>query len=195
MRLVLASGNRHKLDEIRDILPELAADLRPQSDFDLVSPPETGTTFLENALIKARHAAAATGLPVIAEDSGLEVAALDGAPGIYSARYAGEHAADSDNVNKLLLALRGVPDERRGARFCCVAVCLRGGEDSAPAHVSASWEGRIAAAPAGAGGFGYDPVFYLPECGCTAAELSAQEKNRRSHRAQAFSGLYKRCLS
>lgn len=195
MGLVLASGNRHKFEEICDILPDLAADLRPQSDFNLVSLPETGTSFLENALIKARHAAAVTGLPVIAEDSGLEVAALDGAPGIYSARYAGENAADLDNVNKLLMALQGVPDERRGARFCCVAVYIRNDGDSTPVHVSAYWEGRITTAPRGEGGFGYDPVFYLPNRDRTAAQLPAKDKNSLSHRAQAFSNLYNRYLS
>lgn len=195
MRLVLASGNRHKFEEISGILPDLSASLRLQSEFGVTSPAETGTTFLENALIKARHAASATDLPVIAEDSGLEVAALDGAPGIYSSRYAGEHATDSDNVRKLLVALHGLPDDQRAAKFCCVAVYLRGDKDSTPVHVSAYWRGRIATAPQGQGGFGYDPIFFLPDYGCTAAQLSPEEKNRLSHRARAFSELYGQYLS
>ena len=193
--LVLASGNPHKFKEIREILSGLPVELRAQSDFNVATPPETGASFLENALLKARHAAQLTGLPVIAEDSGLEVDAIGGEPGIYSSRYAGEDADDDANIRKLLERMRDLPDDERVARFRCVAVYLHDYGDDDPIHVSAHWQGRIAHSPQGVSGFGYDPVFYLPEYGCTVAQLPAEEKNRASHRAQAFAQLRNRLQS
>ncbi len=160
-----------------------------QADFDVVSPTETGASFLENALLKARHAAALSGLPAIGDDSGLEVDALDGAPGIYSARYAGINANDELNVAKLLTRLREVPEDRRQARFRCVAVYVRSADDPAPIIVEGAWEGSIALTAKGQGGFGYDPVFIDRDSGSTAAELDAKAKNARSHRGQAMQSL------
>ncbi|HET7306797.1 MAG TPA: XTP/dITP diphosphatase [Gammaproteobacteria bacterium] len=185
-RLVLATGNRGKLAEIREVL---GVDVVPQSDFDIESAEETGLTFVENAILKARHAAKASGLPALADDSGLEVEALQGAPGIYSARYSGPDATDQANVAKLLDALRDRPEAERGARFRCVLVLMRHGADPSPLIFEGTWDGRIAMQPMGDNGFGYDPVFFVPELGKTAAQLAAQEKNRLSHRGQALAAL------
>ena len=188
-RWVLASGNPGKLREIRALLASPGFSVEPQSKFGLASPEETGATFIENALLKARHAALATGLPAIADDSGLVVDALGGAPGIRSARFAGPEADDGANVAKLLQMLDGVADERRGASFCCVLLLLRDAEDPMPLIGLGEWRGSIAREPRGDSGFGYDPVFFDPELGATAAELSSELKNRVSHRGQALAGI------
>lgn len=189
MRIVVATGNAGKFAEIREILANLDVTLVAQRELGVSAPEETAATFVENALIKARHAAAETGLPAIADDSGLVVAALDGRPGVHSARYAGPEARDRDNVEKLLGELDGVEPARRGAHFHCVAVFLRGPSDPAPLLAEGRWEGRITAAPRGEAGFGYDPVFLDPVRGLTAAEMSAADKNAASHRGQAFRSL------
>jgi XTP/dITP diphosphohydrolase len=187
-RIVLASGNAGKAREVEALLGGRYA-IVLQRDCGVEPVPETGTTFAENALIKARHAARVSGLPALADDSGIEVDALDGAPGVYSARYAGPGASDADNVRKLLEALRDVPDDRRTARFRCVLAFVAGPDDPAPVLASGTWEGRIATVPAGGGGFGYDPVFIDSDSGRTGAELTAAEKNARSHRGQALRDL------
>ena len=187
--LVLASNNPGKVREINQILVELNLLARPQSDFQLEDAEETGLTFVENAILKARHAAGHTGLAAVADDSGLEVDALHGAPGIYSARYAGPGASDSDNLEKLLAALVDVPDEARTARFQCLMVYLRHAEDPTPVICQGTWEGRILFEPRGEGGFGYDPVFFVPTEGCSSAELPPEVKNRLSHRGQALRRL------
>lgn len=186
---VLATANRGKVAELSALLAEAGIDLRvtAQSELGVDAPPETGTTFVENALQKARHAARITGLPAIADDSGLVVAALGGAPGVRSARFAGERADDGANVAKLLAALGPALD--RSARFHCVLVALESPNDAAPAIATGSWTGQIARAPRGSGGFGYDPVFFDPTLGRTAAELDPAEKNRVSHRGTALRGL------
>ena len=189
MRVVLATGNPGKLHELRAMLEPLAIEVVPLSQFTRESVAETGRTFVENAIIKARHAAQLAQLPAIADDSGLEVDALQGAPGIYSARYAGEHASDEDNLRKLLAALDGRKAAERGARYCCALVYMRWAHDPFPLISQASWEGRITEAPRGSGGFGYDPIFELPERSITVAELPAAEKNQLSHRGQALRGL------
>jgi len=189
MRVVLATGNPGKLQELRAMLEPLAIEVVPLSQFTRAAIPETGLTFVENAIIKARHAAQLAQLPAIADDSGLEVDALQGAPGIYSARYAGEHASDEDNLRKLLAALDGRKAAERSARYCCALVYLRWGHDPFPLISQASWEGRIGEVPRGSGGFGYDPIFELPERAMTVAEMPAAEKNRLSHRGQALRGL------
>ena len=191
-RLVLASGNPGKLRELKAILADAGYDLHPQSEFGISEAEETGTTFVENAIIKARHAAAHTGLPALADDSGIEVDALDGAPGVYSARFAGPGADDAANNALLVEKLRDVDDSRRGARYRAVIVLLRHAADPSPLICEGSWEGVIRLEPAGRGGFGYDPHFYLPELGCTSAELDAGEKNRLSHRGQALDELKRR---
>lgn len=188
-RLVLASGNAGKHRELSAMLEPLGIELALQSDWDVPSVPETGMTFVENALIKARHAASATGLPALADDSGLMVDALGGAPGLHSARYAGAGASDADNVARLLDALADIPDARRDARFVCLLVLLRSAGDPAPVICEGRWPGRIAEAPRGDRGFGYDPVFLVPRHDCTAAELDAGTKNRISHRGQALAAL------
>lgn len=171
------------------MLEPLAIEVVPLSEFTLTAVAETGLTFVENAIIKARHAAQLAQLPAIADDSGLEVDALHGAPGIYSARFAGEHASDEDNSSKLLAALVGRPTSERSGRYCCALVYMRWAEDPFPLISQATWEGRIAAAPRGSGGFGYDPIFELPQRGMTVAELPAAQKNQLSHRGQALRGL------
>jgi XTP/dITP diphosphohydrolase len=189
MRVVLATGNPGKLAEMRALLADLGLDLEPQSAFGIEPPPETGATFLDNALLKARYAASHTGLPAIADDSGLEVDALGGAPGVHSARYAGEPADDARNLAKLVGALAGVPPAARRARYRCVLVFLRTADDPEPLVASASWEGRLVQAPRGQGGFGYDPLFEIPELGLTAAELDPATKNSLSHRGTAMRSL------
>lgn len=191
-RLVLASGNAGKHRELAAMLAPQGIELVPQSEFRVSPVPETGLTFVENALIKARHAARATGLPAVADDSGLIVDALDGAPGLHSARYAGPDATDADNVSKLLDALHGVASGDRDARFYCVLVLLARADDPAPLICEGQWHGRIAEAPRGQGGFGYDPVFVDPGTGATAAELEPARKNRISHRGRALAALAER---
>nr|WP_153764296.1 RdgB/HAM1 family non-canonical purine NTP pyrophosphatase [Endozoicomonas sp. OPT23] len=181
----MASGNKGKLNELQQMLDGLNFEVLPQSDFNVSSVPETGLTFVENALIKARHASKVTGLPAISDDSGLEVDALNGQPGIYSARYAGEDADDADNNAKLLEALKDVPSEQRTARFHSVLVYMRHESDPTPLICHGSWEGSILTEAAGVGGFGYDPLFWVPEKGCASAELTKEQKNAISHRAKA----------
>jgi XTP/dITP diphosphohydrolase len=189
VKLVLASGNAGKLRELVAVLAPLGHHLLPQSALGIETPPETGTTFLENALLKARYASAKSGLPALADDSGLEVDALGGRPGVYSARYAGERATDRDNLDKLLEELRDIPGERRTARYQCVIVVARGADDADPLIAQGTWEGHILNVPRGAGGFGYDPVFQPHGLAVSAAELPAAEKNARSHRGQALQAL------
>lgn len=192
MQLVLASHNPGKLAEFERLFAGLGVQVRPQAALGVEDVEETGLSFVENALLKARHAASATGLPALADDSGLCVDALGGAPGLYSARYAGRHGDDGANIARLLDVLRGVPDERRGARFHCVLAVLRHAEDPQPLIAEGSWEGRVLHAPRGAGGFGYDPVFLDPEHGLSAAELDPALKNRISHRGLAMTALQRR---
>lgn len=191
--LVLASSNAGKLAELRSILADTGLSVRPQGDFNVVDAAETGSTFVENAIIKARNAAQVTGLPALADDSGLCVDALDGAPGVHSARYAG--ASDADNVARLLAALEDVPAERRGARFYCVLVMLRRFDDPAPIICEGAWHGSIQSESTGSNGFGYDPVFHVPEHRCSAAELDSAVKNRISHRARALNALKQQLTS
>lgn len=187
--VVLATGNAGKVRELADLLTDFGLKIVAQTELGVSSADETGLTFIENALIKARHAAQVTGLPAIADDSGLAVDALGGAPGIYSARYAGEDASDAQNLEKLLHALEKVPDGQRQAQFHCVLVYLRHAEDPTPLVFHGSWAGEITRAAAGEGGFGYDPIFYVPELGKTAAELSKAEKRAVSHRGKALTLL------
>ena len=186
MKFVLASVNQHKADEIGALLPA-HFELVLQKDLGVESPIETGTTFIENAIIKAKHASLATGLPAIADDSGLCVPFLSGDPGIYSARYAGPEATDIDNLLKLRSALEGASDRR--AFFYCVLVYMEAAEDPTPIITEARWEGEIANEPSGDQGFGYDPIFRIPSLGKTAAELSSEQKNSISHRGQALAAL------
>jgi len=188
-KIVLASGNAGKLREINQLIGSLGMEVVPQSDFNVPDADETGLTFVENAILKARHAAQLTGLPAIADDSGLEVDALGGAPGIYSARFAGGDASDADNVQKLLTELKMVPKDQRTARFQCLMVFMSHAEDPTPLICQGSWEGQILFAPQGENGFGYDPVFWVPGEQCTSAELSSGVKNRLSHRSQALQKL------
>ena len=185
-RLVLATANTGKLRELREILAPWNVDVRPQSEFTDRSAAETGMTFVENALLKARFAAGVSGLPAIADDSGLEVDALEGAPGIHSARYAGPAATDADNNLKLMAELEAVPQAARSARYRCAMVYLHWPLDAAPLIAQASWEGRILRAPAGMHGFGYDPLFEVADTARSAAQLDTAEKNRISHRGQAL---------
>jgi len=187
--LVIATGNPGKLREFRALLADLPFDVVAQSDLRVVGPPETGASFLENALLKARHAAAATQSAAIADDSGLEVDALGGAPGIYSARYAGPGASDAANNGKLLAALAGLPAAARRARYRCVLVFVSGPDDRSPLTAQGVWEGTILDAPRGILGFGYDPYFWVPELNASAAELDPAEKNRLSHRGMALRSL------
>lgn len=189
MRVVLASGNSGKLAELRGVLAPLGFEVLPQVVFTTVAAVENGLSFVENAIIKARHAARASGLPAIADDSGLEVDALHGAPGIHSARYAGEQAGDLDNLHKLLAVLRTLPPAQRTARYRCALAYMRWDLDPAPLLCQASWEGLLVDTPRGTGGFGYDPIFELAGRGLTAAQLSAEEKNQLSHRGRALRAL------
>ncbi len=185
-RLVLASNNAGKAREIGAMLAGLEIEVLPQSQFGVADVEENGLTFVENAILKAREAARVSGLPALADDSGLEVDALRGAPGIYSARYAGVPGDDAANNAKLLAALAEVPDAERGARFQCLLVLMRHGDDPTPWIFQGTWEGRILHAPCGDNGFGYDPLFFVPDQGCASAELPAEVKNRLSHRGQAL---------
>lgn len=187
-RIVLASGNKGKVKEFSELLADVDIRVVPQSDFGVPDAEETGLTFVENSIIKARNAAAHTDLPAIADDSGLEVDYLNGAPGIYSARYAGGGGSAANNA-KLLSALEGIEQNGRRARFRCVLVFLRHADDPTPLICQGTWEGEILTAAQGEAGFGYDPLFYVPAEHCSAAELSADRKNALSHRGQAL-----RCL-
>lgn len=188
-RLVLASSNPGKLREINALLEGLGMTVLPQSDFDVPDADETGLSFVENAILKARHAAQLTGLPAIADDSGLEVDALNGAPGIYSARFSGAGASDADNLQKLLTEMEDVPEAQRTARFQCLMVYMEHAADPTPLICQGTWEGRILLAPQGENGFGYDPVFWVPGEQCASAELAPAVKNRLSHRGQALQKL------
>ena len=188
-KIILASGNRGKLKEFQQLLAHCGFEVLPQSDFDVPEVEETGLSFVENAIIKARHAAKHTGLPAIADDSGLEVDALKGLPGIYSARFAGANANDQANNNKLLVELKGIPEHKRNARFQCLLVFMRHETDPTPLICQGSWEGRILSSPSGEHGFGYDPLFFVPEKNCSSAELPAEVKNTISHRGKAISAL------
>ncbi len=183
-KVVLASGNAGKLREFFRILGNAGFEVLPQSDFDVIDVPETGLTFVENAIIKARNAAQHTGLPALADDSGIEVDALNGRPGIYSARYSGK--GDDANNDKLLEEMKDVPDDKRTARFRCCIVYMRHADDPSPLIADASWEGTIMHQLSGANGFGYDPLFFVPTHGTSSAELLADEKNSISHRGQAL---------
>ena len=188
-RLVLASGNLGKLREIEEIANG-QFEILTQSDFNVTSADETGLSFVENAILKARHAARLTGLPALADDSGLEVEALKGAPGIYSARYAHGEASDAENLQKLLQELADVPEHRRRARFFCAVAYMEHAEDPTPIICQGSWEGRILTEPRGTQGFGYDPVFYVATHHCSAAELPPAVKNSLSHRSKALRQLF-----
>lgn len=194
-KIILASGNAGKLREFQQLLAGCGFDVVPQSAFAIANADETGLTFVENAILKARHACAHTGLPAIADDSGLEVDALQGRPGIYSARYAGDEAADADNNAKLLQELGELEEAQRTARYHCVLAFMRHAEDPTPILCHGTWEGSILAAPRGEGGFGYDPLFYVPTHQCAAAELDKAEKNRISHRGKAMVELLARLQS
>ncbi len=189
VEIVIATGNKGKLKEINEVILPLGYTGVAQKTLNVPEPEETGLTFVENALIKARNAARITGRPALADDSGLEVDALNGQPGIYSSRYAGVNANDSDNVAKLIDALSDLPEKKRLARFQCVMVYLRHAEDPTPLICQGTWEGYIALEPEGDNGFGYDPVFFVPSEGCVAAELSSEQKNALSHRGQALKVL------
>ncbi|AVF35743.1 XTP/dITP diphosphatase [Rahnella sikkimica] len=185
-KVVLATGNAGKVRELAHLLADFGLDVVAQTELGVESAEETGLTFIENAILKARHAAAETGLPAVADDSGLAVDVLGGAPGIYSARYAGVDASDQQNLDKLLVALKDVPQGQRNAQFHCVLVYMRHAEDPTPLVCHGRWPGEIAFAEAGEGGFGYDPIFFVPELGKTAAELTREEKSAVSHRGQAL---------
>ena len=180
-KIVLATGNQGKVKELGQMLAPFAIEVLPQSQFEVTEVAETGSTFVENAIIKARHAALQTGLPAIADDSGLEVDFLKGAPGIFSARFAGVGAGDQANLEKLLVELKGVPQEQRTARFQCVLVYMSHGADPTPVICQGSWEGYITESAQGEGGFGYDPIFFVPSEDCCSAQLSKERKNQLSH--------------
>lgn len=188
-KLVLASGNRKKIAELQEILDNFGIEVVPQNAFGVPEAEETGTTFVENAIIKARNACQHTGLPAIADDSGIEVDALSGAPGVYSARFSGADATDEKNNALLVEKLRDVPEEKRTARYHAVLVLMRHADDPTPLIAHGSWEGKIILTPRGSNGFGYDPHFLVPELNLTAAELSADEKHARSHRGKALTQL------
>lgn len=193
-KIVFASGNPGKIREIADIFADLNISIVPQKEFAIESPEETGTTFADNALLKARYASAQSGLPAMADDSGIVVDALGGRPGVRSARYAGEAATDEQNVDKLLAELADVPDEQRAGGFHCAAVLVMPDSDVAPLIVEAVWRGKILGERMGEGGFGYDPVFLDPSSGKTGAQMTREEKNRVSHRGKAFRELKKLLL-
>ena len=193
-RIVLASNNAGKVREINQLLEHSGIEVLPQAQFDIEDAVEDGLTFVENAIIKARHAAKQSGLPAIADDSGIEVDALNGAPGIYSARFAGEGSSDEENLRKLLNEMQDIPETQRSARFQCLMVYMRHAEDPTPIICQGTWEGRILTAPQGKNGFGYDPVFFVPEQQCSSAELDAATKNSLSHRGKALQQLIKRLL-
>lgn len=189
-KIVLATGNQGKVREMADVLSDFGFDVVAQSEFNVSDVAETGTTFIENAIIKARHAAKETGLPAIADDSGLEVDALHGAPGVYSARYSGEGATDQKNIDKMLAAMEGIPTEKRTARFHCVLVLMKHESDPTPLICHGSWEGHITTEQQGENGFGYDPIFWVSEDNCSSAELEPARKKQLSHRGQALKKLF-----
>lgn len=188
-KIVLASNNQGKLREFAQMVAEWDYRIVPQSELGIDAAAETGTTFVENAILKARHAAQCSKLPAFADDSGIEVDALQGQPGVCSARFAGEQATDSDNNVLLLEKLRDVPDEQRTARYHCIIVLMRHADDPTPLICQGTWEGRILHEPRGSHGFGYDPFFYVPTHNCSAAELTSETKNQLSHRGQALRAL------
>ena len=188
-RIILASNNPGKVREIQQLLTGCGVEIVPQSDLDIADVAETGLTFVENAILKARHAATLAGLPAMADDSGLEVDALNGAPGIYSARYAGPGSSDTDNNTRLLRELKDIPEGQRSARFQCVIVYMRHAKDAMPLLCTGTWEGRILPEAKGRHGFGYDPLFYVPTHQCASAELPPDVKNQISHRARALQAL------
>lgn len=194
-KIVLATNNKGKLTELSALLSPLQLNILPQSHFTNIAAEETGSTFIENAIIKARHAADVSGLPAIADDSGLEVDALQGAPGIYSARYAGADATDQQNIDKLLDDLREVPEGKRTARFHCVLVYMKHALDPTPIICHGTWEGTITLDQLGRQGFGYDPVFFVSEVNKTSAQLSKEEKNAISHRGKALESLLQQLQS
>lgn len=185
-KVVLATGNADKVRELASLLNDFGLDVVAQTELGVDSVEETGLTFIENAIIKARHAAKVTGLPALADDSGLAVDVLGGAPGIYSARFSGVDASDQQNLEKLLEELQDVPDDKRQAQFHCVLVYMRHADDPTPLVCHGSWQGVITREQAGSGGFGYDPIFFVPSLGKTAAELTREEKSAISHRGQAL---------
>ncbi|WED27044.1 XTP/dITP diphosphatase [Vibrio sp. DW001] len=189
-KIVLATGNQGKVKEMADLLSDFGFDVFAQSKFNVSEVAETGTTFIENAIIKARHAAKETGLPAIADDSGLEVDSLLGAPGIYSARYSGEDATDKQNLDQLLANMVDVPEDKRTARFHCVLVLMKHENDPTPIVCHGKWEGRILTNPSGENGFGYDPIFWVPETNCASAELDSAQKKKLSHRSKALKQLF-----
>lgn len=191
-QIVLASGNTGKVKEIQAILGGYS--IVTQAEFNVPEAPETGTTFVENAIIKARNAARFSNMPAIADDSGLMVDALNGAPGVISARYAGANASDEENLQKLLQELKNVPDQEKTARFICVIVLLHHAEDPLPITAQGVWEGKILSEPVGENGFGYDPVFWVPEHQCASAQLAPEVKNRLSHRGKALQLLKRQVL-
>ncbi|MFT2091686.1 XTP/dITP diphosphatase [Paraglaciecola sp. 2405UD69-4] len=187
--VVLATGNQGKVKELAKMLSDLGIKVLPQSDFAVGDVAETGTTFVENAIIKARHGAKITGLPTIADDSGLAVDALGGAPGVYSARYSGDNATDQSNILKLLDAMADVPANKRQAKFLCVLVFMRHADDPTPIICQGEWAGEITTKQDGDNGFGYDPVFWVPEKNCSSAQLTPEQKNALSHRGKALTLL------
>tara|TARA_Y100000590_G_scaffold159374_1_gene182824 strand:+ start:496 stop:1095 length:600 start_codon:yes stop_codon:yes gene_type:complete len=191
-KIVLASGNLNKVREINALLSNTSYEIIPQSEFNVIEADETGTTFLENALIKAHNAAQHTKYPVIADDSGIEVDALDGKPGVFSSRYAGQNASDKDNLNKLIKNIKRLDPKDCHARFICSMVFLENMNEKDPIVVEGVWEGYVVVNPCGKNGFGYDPIFYIPSLGCTSAELSDDKKNELSHRGQALRLLIQR---
>lgn len=190
--IVLATNNQGKVAEFQHLLTNTPYQIKAQAEFAIADAAETGLSFVENAIIKARHASRISKLPAIADDSGLEVDFLDGAPGIHSARFASPEARDADNNRKLLEQLQGLPPEQRKARFQCLLVYMRHAEDPTPLICQGSWEGEILTEARGNNGFGYDPLFYIPDCGCTSAQLSPAEKSRLSHRARAMACMLKK---
>tara|TARA_R110002167_G_scaffold299491_1_gene503865 strand:- start:536 stop:1129 length:594 start_codon:yes stop_codon:yes gene_type:complete len=187
--IVFASSNPGKIKEVTEIFAPLDIKIRPQTDFNVPDIEETGLTFIENAILKARNCCAHTGLPALADDSGLEVDILGGAPGIYSARYGGDHRNGEKNINKLLNELKDIPQEKRSARFQCWMILMKHDKDPVPQIFNGAWEGFILNAKQGDHGFGYDPVFYVPEEDCSAAELTADIKNKLSHRGKALAKM------
>ncbi|MEP4101867.1 XTP/dITP diphosphatase [Paraglaciecola sp.] len=187
--VVLATGNQGKVKELANMLSGLNIKVLPQSEFAVGDVAETGTTFVENAIIKARHAAKVTGLPAIADDSGLAVDALGGAPGVYSARYSGDNATDQSNILKLLEAMADMPANKRQAKFLCVLVFMRHADDPTPIICQGEWSGHITTEQGGKNGFGYDPIFWVQEQNCTSAQLTPEQKNALSHRGKALKQL------
>lgn len=190
-KIVLASGNKGKIKEFSEIFAQSGVQIIPQTELQISDAEETGLSFVENAIIKARHAAKLSGLPALADDSGIAVDYLGGAPGIHSARFAGEHGNDAANNQKLLEQLKNVPDAQRGASFHCVLVLLRHANDPVPYIFHGEWRGQMLTAPQGENGFGYDPLFFVPEHQCSSAQLSSEIKNKISHRAKAVQALIK----